>query len=187
MNESDRHVEVLYCDDIRQEVGGKISLMGIYAGKLIVPSIPIVLPKLCILIKVLTDVSDPFRRLSAHIERGEERTSLLSTGEIALPQAQIEDAAAKKSNAKRFTVVQLHFVLSPFQIEAPMLLRVRIETERGSINGSGLRIILPEDVDKANRSIDSDAGRLSLISDAPKRRKMASKTVVRKSRKKATH
>jgi hypothetical protein len=39
---------VLFCDDIRHEVGGKVSLMGIYGSHLLVPSMPLHLPKLAI-------------------------------------------------------------------------------------------------------------------------------------------
>ena len=35
------------CDDVRNEVGGKISMMGIYEKTLIVPSVPFIFPKLC--------------------------------------------------------------------------------------------------------------------------------------------
>ena len=35
------------CDDVRNEIGGKISMMGVYEKTLIVPSIPFVFPKLC--------------------------------------------------------------------------------------------------------------------------------------------
>jgi hypothetical protein len=43
----------MFCDDIRQEVAGKYSIMGVYQADLVAPSsatLPIVLPKLCILI-----------------------------------------------------------------------------------------------------------------------------------------
>jgi hypothetical protein len=37
----------IICDDIRQEVGNKISLIGIYAKDIFVTKIPFTLPKLC--------------------------------------------------------------------------------------------------------------------------------------------
>ena len=41
----------IFCDDIRQEVFGKISLMGIYGSDLkIFSSLPSILPKLCMLV-----------------------------------------------------------------------------------------------------------------------------------------
>jgi hypothetical protein len=44
----------LFCDDIRAEVGGKISVMGVYQVDLILPgtiTFPTALPKFCILVK----------------------------------------------------------------------------------------------------------------------------------------
>lgn len=45
-----RHLKLEYhlmCDDIRQEVGNKISLIGIYPGDIMSMPIPSVIPKLC--------------------------------------------------------------------------------------------------------------------------------------------
>lgn len=39
---------VLFCDDIRHEVGGKISLMGIYGTHLLLPALPSNLSKLSV-------------------------------------------------------------------------------------------------------------------------------------------
>jgi hypothetical protein len=44
----------LFCDDIRAEVGGKMSVMGIYQADMVFPpsvEFPILIPKFCILIK----------------------------------------------------------------------------------------------------------------------------------------
>lgn len=42
---------VLFCEDIRQEVGGRISLMGILGTKLYVQDFPLIFPKLCLFIE----------------------------------------------------------------------------------------------------------------------------------------
>ncbi len=42
---------VLFCEDIRQEVGGRVSLMGILGNKLLVQDFPLVFPKLCLFIE----------------------------------------------------------------------------------------------------------------------------------------
>ncbi|MET4160496.1 hypothetical protein ABIE61_000310 [Marinobacterium sp. MBR-111] len=38
----------LFCDDIRQEISGKVSLIGMYGTHMYVPVMPIKLPKLCV-------------------------------------------------------------------------------------------------------------------------------------------
>ena len=42
-----KHEFTLLCDDIRQEMGGKTSLMGLYDHHIVVPQVPFVLPKVC--------------------------------------------------------------------------------------------------------------------------------------------
>lgn len=42
---------VLVCEDIRQEVGGRVSLMGILGSKLLVQGFPLGFPKLCLFIE----------------------------------------------------------------------------------------------------------------------------------------
>lgn len=42
---------VLFCEDIRQEVGGRVSLMGILGSKLLVQSFPLPFSKLCLFIE----------------------------------------------------------------------------------------------------------------------------------------
>ncbi|MBF0500784.1 MAG: hypothetical protein HQM09_11670 [Candidatus Riflebacteria bacterium] len=42
---------ILMCEDIRQEVGGRISLMGILSSKLLVQDFPLVFPKFCLFLE----------------------------------------------------------------------------------------------------------------------------------------
>jgi hypothetical protein len=42
---------VLFCEDIRQELGGKVSLMGVLGSKLLTQQFPFGFPKLCLFIE----------------------------------------------------------------------------------------------------------------------------------------
>ena len=59
--------KTLLCDDIRQEVGGKISLMGIYGRDIVVAKTPITLPQIHFVL-MLEDIVNPFDTLLALIE-----------------------------------------------------------------------------------------------------------------------
>jgi len=48
----------IFCDDIRHEVNGKISLMGIYGNDMYVPVFPITLPKICAYFELRVPPSD---------------------------------------------------------------------------------------------------------------------------------
>lgn len=137
MNHASRHLEVIYCDDIREEVGHKVSYMGIYSGELTVPNAPVVLTKLCIAVKVATDIDDPFEALEVRIVKvkGDDETELLSTGPVSLPTE-----LSGLDNSSTRLVVQMNFMLVPFQIDEETILRVKAITEREELRGMALRI-----------------------------------------------
>lgn len=137
MNHASRHLEVIYCDDIREEVGHKVSYMGIYSGELTVPNAPVVLTKLCIAVKVATDIDDPFEALEVRIVKvkGDDETELLSTGPVSLPTE-----LSGLDNSSTRLLVQMNFMLVPFQIDEETILRVKAITEREELRGMALRI-----------------------------------------------
>lgn len=135
MSNGSRHIEVIYCDDIREEVGNKLSYMGVYSAELTVPVAPVILSKLCIAVKVITDINDPFQEIEVRLLKGEDQTELLTTGPIPAPT----DTSSFDNGATRI-VVQMHFMLAPFPIDEETILRVKATTERGELSGMGLRI-----------------------------------------------
>jgi len=139
MSHGSRHLEVIYCDDIRDEVGNKFSYMGIYTQDLTVPNAPLLLPKLCIAVKAVTDIGDPFESLEVRIVKikGDEETELLSTGPFPMPP--LADLP-KLDNDSTCIFAQMYFMLTPFQIDDETIIRVKANTEREELRGAALRI-----------------------------------------------
>lgn len=139
MSNVSRHLEVIYCDDIRNEVGNKFSYMGIYTSELTIPNVPLLLPKLCIAVKVVTDISDPFESLDVRVVKvqDDEETELLSTGPLPAPPPSGMPGVDKDT---AYILAQMYFMLSPFQIDEETILRVIAKTEREEIRGTALRI-----------------------------------------------
>lgn len=138
-----RYLEVIYCDDIRNEVGNKLSYMGIYTHELIIPNTPLVLPKLCIAVKVVTNIDDPFESIMVRLVKikGHEEIELISTGLISLPP--ISELPNRDDDSTRLSF-EMHFMLSPFQIDEEATLRVKATSEREELLGVALRIrIIP--------------------------------------------
>lgn len=136
MSHISRHLEVIYCDDIREEVNHKFSYIGVYSGELIVQTAPVLLPKLCIGVKVVTDMDDPFETLEVRVVKvkGEDETELLSTGTTSPP------TELPRPDGSALIVAQMHFTLIPFHIDEETSLRVKAITEREELCGIGLRI-----------------------------------------------
>jgi hypothetical protein len=56
-----------FCDDIRQEVDGKISLIGVYGADLVLPDFPATILQLCIMIRFFESEQHSDMPLDLHI------------------------------------------------------------------------------------------------------------------------
>ncbi len=130
-----RSLTVLFCDDVRQEVQNKFSLIGCYGPLMWISQFPSVLPKLCMLAQFCTPLSQPVRRVAIRIKKD---------GEVIAEQIaeQVGPSAETPAWATRQLVNAL-FVLSPFPIEAPCALLVEAETDDEEIVSGGVFRIDP--------------------------------------------
>lgn len=136
-----RQVHTIFCDDIRHEVSGKLTYVGVYSGKMFVPAFPTTLPKLCLALNVVTASSNPFRKLILRVFKNEEVLAEANVSESEL-EKYIEPANDELESERRDEVHIFHsaLVFSPFNIDTPCKLRVRVETEDGEFRGVGLTI-----------------------------------------------
>ena len=136
-----RYAHAIYCDDIRQELGSKLSLMGIYQGKMFVPSFPIVLSKLCVAVWAVTPIDRPFTKLTLRLLHGDKVVL-----EAPLPDEFLNTQGnlvetLDPVNPKTLTA-HTAIQLSPLPIEGPVSLKLRIQTEQEELRAGGLEIEL---------------------------------------------
>lgn len=62
----------IFCDDVRQEVGNKLSYLGIYGPNLIVPAFPTTLIKLCCVLTVRLPADAPPKSVIFRLLRDDE-------------------------------------------------------------------------------------------------------------------
>jgi len=117
-----RTVIAQFCDDVRQEIGNKFSLMGCYGTDLYVPSFPITLPKLCVFVHVRTPREQPFRRLTLRLMRGEDVLSELEANPEKLNAGETPEWA-------RWLSMTGILAVTPFVAGGSCRLRVLAETE----------------------------------------------------------
>lgn len=134
---ADRYVTVIFCDDIRQEVGNKLSFIGCYqGGELHVQAAPSALPKLCAFVSVVTPKERPFKSLSIKVLQ-----DVVELGRLEIPDGElmsivprnIDDAATRLSASTAM-------MFAPFMIEKPTSLRIMVTTEEGEMTGPRLAI-----------------------------------------------
>lgn len=133
---TDGRVEVTYCDDIRDELRGKHSLIGVYREDLFVGDIPFTLSKLCAWVSVISPTSRPFKKLRVRLVQGEEETPLYDTGEYDYLSSEREEAEERVETPTAFFAI----VFSPFIVKKETFLSVIAETEDGELRGRRLRI-----------------------------------------------
>ena len=142
-----RHIQAIFCDDIRHEVGNKVSFMGVYSGQLLVPSLPVILPKLCVVTSVMTSVEEPFEQLTVRLFKDDEvLTEISLTAEQLAAPLQVMNEETEDSSFPVF-LFQTAFIISPLVIDSPCVLRVFAENEADEIRSLSLKIRqLPEAV-----------------------------------------
>lgn len=117
-----RTVIAQFCDDVRQEIGNKFSLMGCYGTDLYVPAFPIKLPKLCVFVHVRTPREHPFERLTLRLVRGSDVLSELVANPDKLNAGETPDYA-------RWLSMTGILAVAPFHATGPCRLQVLAETE----------------------------------------------------------
>jgi hypothetical protein len=128
-----RVASCIFCDDIRLEVGNKLSLMGVLGGDLSVDAdFPVLLPKFGIMVLVISDIADPIQHLVT--------TIILPDGVEAFKfEAQAPSVIENAEGATQIKAVQT-IPISPLPLPCEGMLEVWVETEREKIRAGRLRI-----------------------------------------------
>jgi hypothetical protein len=132
---ADRFVHAIFCDDMRQEMGNKVSLMGCYQGELFVPFAPVALPKLCVFVTVSTPIERPLKALTIRVDQG--GTTILN---IETPNSDWAQSAPPANEDTTRLLANVGVMLSPLAIAEPGDIRVVVTTEEGEMLGPRLRI-----------------------------------------------
>ncbi len=134
---ADRFVHVVFCDDIRHEVGNKVSFMGCYQREMLVPVTPLILARLCIFVTVSTPVARPFKALTLRVHLGANEVAV-----IEMPSEDVNQSLAPVQVGDTRIMANLGLTLAPLVLTEPGEIRVLVTTEEGDIQGPRLHIKL---------------------------------------------
>ncbi|MDE3244828.1 MAG: hypothetical protein KGN80_01985 [Acidobacteriota bacterium] len=112
-----KHEFTLLCDDIRQEMGGKTSLMGLYDHHIVVPEVPFVLPKVCFFSK-FSRMDGQFKFSFSIVSPNGERKDIIRDSDVQIPEG-----------AKEGT---FNVIASPFEVGAEGIFEVIIGLTKGA-------------------------------------------------------
>ena len=142
----ERYGYSIFCDDIRNEPGGKLSFIGCYNAAMFTPAkFPLVLPKLCIHFHIFSPATQPYTSVLARCYLPGE-TVPISEERIEVPGLQEQtDLIAKlpKNSTPPFIVVAASLVFEPLELSEPGLVHVRalINNGPGELHLGSLQVL----------------------------------------------
>jgi hypothetical protein len=119
----------IFCDDIRNEAGGKLSFIGCYNGIILISGqFPLVLPKLCVHVHILSPASQPFSSIAVRCYLpGDDKPFFEEPIETPERQDQTELVVNLKTDtsAPLFIVAATSLIFAPLELRNSGLMRVR--------------------------------------------------------------
>lgn len=126
-----------FCDDARQEIGNKLSLMGCYTGEMVFQKLPAVLPKLCAYVTAITPKDKPFEMLNFRATLNGEQLA-----EMVIPPEQLLiDSRTPSANpeANRL-MVNVVMAFTPLVVSKTCAMKIEVDTENGTFQVGSLFI-----------------------------------------------
>jgi len=124
----------IFCDDVRYELNGKVSLMGIYNDQMFVPDFPITLPKVCAHFDLRVNPDFDCSEATLIIMKGAEKISSIT---LALSLA---DDYAQPDHGKQ--IAYKHFIggveLPNIRFEEPTLMEILAQIDKQVVVGGRL-------------------------------------------------
>jgi hypothetical protein len=136
------YLTTTFSDDVRQEVGGKQSLIGVYSGVMFVPEFPITIPKLWLTTNLVVPVEQTPKSMRVRVTRNDDMmVELDATPEYldALRNAKALDIPSPQ-DAVRVVSAQAQVCFNAVSLEGPCVLRVIAITDSGEYRGLGLQV-----------------------------------------------
>ncbi len=138
-----RNAFATFCDDVRYELYGKHSLIGIYSSDLIVAaSAPATLPKLVVAVWAIADIDDPIETLMVEMFAPPNREKIFHFVATRNPQAKLE--ADLTAGARRILVNQI-FPFAPFTLPTDGFIEVDVTMDGETVRAGRVLIrFVPE-------------------------------------------
>lgn len=138
----------LFCDDLRSEYGGKVSIMGLYNSDLIFQStLPFTVPKLTILVMVYLAAGQPAESMTINVFLpGDAQDTPSITFAIPahnLPAIPLPPGPALEPDQQSLAHYRFPITLQPFVVNKEGYIKVRIVRAGMTFNFGSLRIRKP--------------------------------------------
>lgn len=132
--------QTLFCDDVRYELGGKMSLIGLYQTELVVSAeFPIVMPRLVAFVTYYEIYGSMSEILKLNIYMPHDAKTPSFASEILRPTWDEKPPPLSDPDAEPIIQIQAPVVFSPLELQSEGAIKVRMQcgdrvTRLGTIN-----------------------------------------------------
>lgn len=127
----------LFCDDIRLEVGNKVTIVGVYSSDMFLQEIPTFLPRLAVSIFAVTPFDQPVKVAQISVQRGDD---VILQAESTIEQAPAAPPSTEGHDAVTRGTLAWHLPLPPMTIGSPCTLRAVVNLDGVEYIAAKLRI-----------------------------------------------
>lgn len=128
-------METIYCDDVRSEIGNKVSYMGIYGPNILLKEFPAVLSKLCAVMSLHLPADTQAETVTFSLYKDDAEigrsTAYIADVRKAAPQS-------LESDEERRLTIRFIAQMAPFQLDGPCRLMARAEIDGEAVKGGVL-------------------------------------------------
>lgn len=134
-----RSLQCIYCDDVREEVGGKTTIVGWYpAHDVQLPAEgELFLPSLCVLANILAPLDQPFTSMKVELMQDEQVLQTIEPPEQVL--VEIQEQAKKSPGPLEALQIHVAIKLQGWRTDQPCRLHLRATLDDEVLYGNGLR------------------------------------------------
>ena len=136
---------VTYCDDIRMELGGKLTLVGCYTGEMTVYGVtPLALPTFCAFVNFRVPIETDFNKIEIKLLHDVGGASkLLAAADFQSPSAEMEVETLEKKVGQHVSI-NFPIKLSPLLIDGEGFVRCRAYIDEIEYKLGSLRIVISD-------------------------------------------
>lgn len=135
MSKFETHLTTIFCEDVRQEIGGKITLVGVFNGICGVNSFPVTLPKIAVMLRIIGPAETVPKAIGYKAWLGDQliaevpvspATQVAPSGLESQIESASETVPLELQFSGKFRSMTSFMVFAPLHVEGgPVTLRIR--------------------------------------------------------------
>ena len=125
----------VFCDDVRNEIGNKLSFMGIYGPNILLNEFPAVLPRFCVVMSLQLPAETQSDAVTFCLYKDDQE---IGRAEASISEARKTAPTVPDSDEERRLTIRFIAQMTSLQLDGPCRLKARAEVDGETIKGGSL-------------------------------------------------